>query len=470
MILDIDATLSACVIILCALFSLFISFYSICIIGDEFLVPAVAVFIKQYDIPEEVAAVTLIAFGSAAPELLLNSVSAFKKTQTSMSLTLPAILGSAMIAFGLIPSMCVLFNHEGEMTLQIWPIIRETSFYLFGLCNFLLSILDGEISTAEAITISSVYLVYVGLVLGLYIISSPSSTRKQQQQISDSNVKLLHVYNNNNESEVEMLISMDDSDASDNVTSTVSSVGSACLCIVMMYSWGQKYLSVFIALFFPRLQPSPTIGTTINTAAAGDEYNKNGYNRIPRVPLWRAFAVTILSVTYIGLLAAAIVSSSTVIVSYMHINKATVGATIIALGAEIPDLVSSISLSKGGFHDAAMAGAIGSQVINISLGVGLPSLFVCLTGSGTLPISPAQISSLWLLTVLAMAVIFMYLAVVIPVSKVLGLLTGSNRLLTASGSGSSFPSSSKLTSLGGWVLLGTWCTVFIAFIYKNEDD
>lgn len=36
-------------------------------------------------------------------------------------------------------------------------------------------------------------------------------------------------------------------------------------------------------------------------------------------------------------------------------------------------------MARNGYSDGALAGAIGSQVINISLGVGLPALFLALT-------------------------------------------------------------------------------------------
>lgn len=42
-------------------------------------------------------------------------------------------------------------------------------------------------------------------------------------------------------------------------------------------------------------------------------------------------------------------------------------------------MISSIALARGGYYDGALAGAIGSQVINISIGVGLPALFINLT-------------------------------------------------------------------------------------------
>ena len=73
------------------------AFYAVCVVCDGHLVPAVEVFIQQLRIPEDIAGVTLVAFGSAAPELFLNTVAAFEKD--SGNLSLPAVLGSAVIAF-----------------------------------------------------------------------------------------------------------------------------------------------------------------------------------------------------------------------------------------------------------------------------------------------------------------------------------------------------------------------------------
>lgn len=59
-----------CLLVLC----LIIIFYCVCILCDDHLVPAIDVIIQQFKIPEEVAAVTLVAFGSACPEIILNSI------------------------------------------------------------------------------------------------------------------------------------------------------------------------------------------------------------------------------------------------------------------------------------------------------------------------------------------------------------------------------------------------------------
>ena len=212
---------------------LFVVFCALCIVCDEHLVPAVEVFIKQFDVPEEVAAVTLVAFGSAAPEIMLNTGKIFigfrihvctlinpsivhtwlpytslnthfllsclrvvlanilisimifmisfsvGAAEQESSLSLPSVLGdpqsvlrlpflstymsysnffligSAMIAFGLIPSAALLFSHHRTLQIEVWPLLRETVFYLLGLGLFLKVIADSVTEVFEALAMTS---------------------------------------------------------------------------------------------------------------------------------------------------------------------------------------------------------------------------------------------------------------------------------------------------------------------------
>ena len=61
----------------CVLLSL-LSFQGLSIICDEWLVPALEVICVSLSIPEDIAGVTFMAFGSAAPEIVINSVSTIK--------------------------------------------------------------------------------------------------------------------------------------------------------------------------------------------------------------------------------------------------------------------------------------------------------------------------------------------------------------------------------------------------------
>jgi Ca2+/Na+ antiporter len=91
---EVGSFLSSAGIVALCLLGFLITFYGICVVCDNYLVPTVEVFIKQFEVPETIAAVTLVAFGSAAPELVLNSIGAIKQ---SSDISLAAVLGSAMI-------------------------------------------------------------------------------------------------------------------------------------------------------------------------------------------------------------------------------------------------------------------------------------------------------------------------------------------------------------------------------------
>ena len=54
------------------------------------------------------------------------------------------------------------------------------------------------------------------------------------------------------------------------------------------------------------------------------------------------------------------------------ISTVIMGLTLLAMGTSIPDALSSIVVAKQGEGDMAVANAVGSNVFNIGLGLGLP--------------------------------------------------------------------------------------------------
>ena len=106
----------------------------------------------RWGIGEDVAGATFMAFGSAAPEIIINVVATiqaqvlfsskcrFKLTNIPLetsdpettSLGVSAILGSGMIAFSLIPAACGLFA-SSELYLKRRPLLRDEFFYLTSL-------------------------------------------------------------------------------------------------------------------------------------------------------------------------------------------------------------------------------------------------------------------------------------------------------------------------------------------------
>ena len=48
------------------------------------------------------------------------------------------------------------------------------------------------------------------------------------------------------------------------------------------------------------------------------------------------------------------------------------GVFVIAVGAQIPDTVQAIAVARRGFGSMAVASAVGSQVMNVLIGLGMP--------------------------------------------------------------------------------------------------
>ena len=46
--------------------------------------------------------------------------------------------------------------------------------------------------------------------------------------------------------------------------------------------------------------------------------------------------------------------------------------TVLAWGAQVPDCLASVSMAKKGLGPGAVANAVGSQIINVFIGLGLP--------------------------------------------------------------------------------------------------
>jgi len=66
----------------------------------------------------------------------------------------------------------------------------------------------------------------------------------------------------------------------------------------------------------------------------------------------------------------------------MTIDSFVMGLILVAIGTSVPDALSSVIVARDGFGDMAVSNAIGSNVFDINLGVGLPSLIRILIDKG----------------------------------------------------------------------------------------
>ena len=66
--------------------------------------------------------------------------------------------------------------------------------------------------------------------------------------------------------------------------------------------------------------------------------------------------------------------------SLTRLKLSFLGFVLVASGAEIPDLIQSVTVARRGYGSMAVSNAIGSQIINICIGLGLPWTITILGG------------------------------------------------------------------------------------------
>merc|ERR1719359_1338054 len=93
---------------------------------------------------------------------------------------------------------------------------------------------------------------------------------------------------------------------------------------------------------------------------------------------WSLFA---LSIFYIGILTFLMVDATDRIGCDLRVPAFVMGLIFLAAGTSIPDALGSIAVAKQGEGDMAIANALGSNVFDILVGLGVPWTLKCAMGS-----------------------------------------------------------------------------------------
>ncbi|RLD90057.1 MAG: hypothetical protein DRJ09_05330 [Bacteroidetes bacterium] len=153
------------------------------------------------------------------------------------------------------------------------------------------------------------------------------------------------------------------------------------------------YLVYFGSLFvWKKLFPYKDIELHDHEA---DEPGLNSFDRIlkkaiPKVNnLYIAF---VFDIVVIGLLSWTLVSSAIEVSAILGIPEIIVALTVIALGTSVPDLVASVIVAKQGRPGMAINNAVGSNIFDILIGLGLPFMLLFLFSPGGVPVDNSSLS------------------------------------------------------------------------------
>jgi Ca2+/Na+ antiporter len=118
---------------------------------------------------------------------------------------------------------------------------------------------------------------------------------------------------------------------------------------------------------------------------------------------WSTF---FLSILYIGLISYGLVEGAVYLSASMGIPQAIIGLTVVAIGTSVPDLFGSIAVAKKGKIDMAVSNAVGSNVFDVLVGLGLPWALVLAFRQSEIAISTENLDSSIILLLATIITIF----------------------------------------------------------------
>lgn len=98
---------------------------------------------------------------------------------------------------------------------------------------------------------------------------------------------------------------------------------------------------------------------------------------------WATFFVSLLHITWMSYF---MVEFMVKIGCIWHISDTVMGLTFLAMGTSIPDALGSLAVAQKGEGDMAVSNAVGSNVFDICMGLGLPWFIKCVAGDGPIKI------------------------------------------------------------------------------------
>lgn len=311
-----------------ALFAM--AFAGLSIVCDEYLAPALELLCKRRQIPEHIAGATFMALASGIPELVISSIVALQtkiedEGEGHPELAVATIIGSGLIAFLVIPAMCVLSTPKLEC--QPGPLLRDVGFYMFGLCMLGWFLADNHLQRHESSLLVLAYFTYLAVVLLPHFLKTSSSPvlRRMSTYMGGAAAR-----------EVELSAA----EAAEEAPVALTGQSSQRRCL------------------FAPLHLLQAILERTNEDTSGDDGRYC-------VAIMKGFAW----VTFFSFCITSVCGRWS---EMSGASSGLFGAVVVAIGAQIPDIVQSVAVAKRGMGSMAMGNAIGSQNFNMLFCLSLP--------------------------------------------------------------------------------------------------
>ena len=310
---------------------------------DEYFVPALERMSDVMGLSPDVAGATFMSAGSSAPELSTAVIGVFvAKDDIGVS----GVVGSAVFNITLVIGVCALCARHA-ITLNWYSLCRDCLCYLVSVTVLILTIANREITWYEATIFLCLYVLYC-----VFMAFNPAveSWATKNLPVPDSWRNCGKEGDNPTEMDT-----MEDGKVAEAEDDKKEEEWKDPLIKPLALDDGQwAVISWYITLPFNYISVY-----TIPNCKKPDKQNMY-------VPAF------LISVVWICLYSYVMVWMITVIGFTLGIPDTVMGLTFIAAGVSVPDALGGVSVVKEGHGDMAVSNAIGSNVFDILMCLGLP--------------------------------------------------------------------------------------------------
>ena len=369
-------------------------------VASEHLCNSMETLCERWKIHEDVGGATFIALGNAIPEITINCISTYKSISGSSAedsgiadLGIGAILGSGMIAYLLIPASCRLLS-EKPLLLRKRALYRDAVFYSLAVIVLGSAVYFG-IAIMHAPILVSIYACYV-----LVLVFSDHLDFFWSRALGHPHLGPLHP------DRALLHADSQDRDASTRPLLPIKTGPTG----FDSYSESQLLKDDddggdvgFIGGIQTLIAP---INVIVDATCPDCRLNRKHENLYP--------LTFVISMVWISLFSFIVTVTIERWVALLDIPGASAlfGFVLVAVGAEIPDSVNAVTIARRGYGGMAISACLGSQVVNICLGLGMPWLIATCLGK-SVPLS----SNNWFIHEANILVLLAVIIVVLTINK-----------------------------------------------------
>lgn len=119
-------------------------------------------------------------------------------------------------------------------------------------------------------------------------------------------------------------------------------------------------------------------------------------------PHTRYIRTFLVSIVFIAAISWVLVDAAVLFADAIGLPPVIVALTILAAGTSVPDMMASIIVARQGRGEMAIANAVGSNIFDILIGLGLPWMLVLLIHGGTVQVGTGE---LWFSTIILLSTV-----------------------------------------------------------------